>query len=157
VIVFFFIALVIWSIPGFYLARGHYSEQVKALRSNPRPIKPKTEKPKRPDISVEEMLHATTPTRCALLKTGGPQACNCKYRADWIRLKNEWIDYHEWQRGEYSGSHEDMIAEPSLSRSLGIIPAWPVFLAIRFITGGADKIPDYREIERLEQEVLELH
>lgn len=142
-------------IPGIFLARGIYSEQIKQIRSAPVAIAPP--KPERPDIRLSEMLHTSSPVKCALLKndrlTGTLySACTCKYRDDWIKLKNQWIDYDEWQtkfgRYEVTAQSEPV---PKMLPVYSAIPFWPFVMASKFIKGGAKTIPDYREIERLEK------
>lgn len=146
-IVFILVLAVLYTVPGFYFARGHYSEQVRALNNAPSARIPP--KPERPPYRLDEMLHVRG---CEVIKKN--IACNCKYRDDWVKLKNDWIDYDEWT---YKWSrYEDKKPGPSIGSAMEIVPIWPLFLATRFVTGGAKNIPDYREIERMEREVLEL-
>jgi len=152
-IVLVVILLLIYLAPGLYFARSYYSNEIRTFRSTPKQLVPP--KPERPRISIHEMLHTSSPIKCGLLK--GHAACSCRYREDWIELKNDWADYTEWVVN-YGHIKDGVthIDEPSIGKAFSVIPAWPVYKVMQFITAGAKAIPDYREIERMEEEMREL-
>jgi hypothetical protein len=153
----YLVLFLVYLAPGLVLARGMYGEQVRAIRNAP-PVEVGVipPKPKRPDLKLGEMLHTTYPTKCALLRDSASNACTCKYRSQWVRLKNEWLDYNEWVR-EYGHKDPSKISakppSPNMKAIYGSVPVWPLVMAGMYIKGGAKNIPDYREIERQEAEL----
>jgi hypothetical protein len=145
--------LLAYLIPGLYIARGMYSEQIRQIRNTPVNVVPP--KPQRPRITMNEMLHTSSGRGCSILNSATKQACNCRYRDEWVQLKNDWKDYEEWTHN-YGHIKNGVPRQPSPNALMcyGAVPAWPLFLAGMFITGGTKNIPDYREIERLERETF---
>jgi hypothetical protein len=137
------------------LARGMYARELKSINSAPVQVVPP--QPKRPRITLNEMLHQSGASfKCSILKTNY-SSCNCKYRRDWEDLKNAWLDYNEW-RDTYGHIKNGVVEMPTVNM-LPIylaVPGWPVVGAGMFIKGGASNIPNYHEIERMERELKEL-
>lgn len=146
------IFMMLWMAPGAVLARGMYSEAVREIQSKPVQVVPP--KPPRPEYKLSEQLHSVQPKRCQALVGGG---CNCRHRDDWLRMKNAWLDYDEWNH-QYGHIKNGVLNEPKV-KMLPIytaVPAWPLMLIALYIKGGAKNIPDYRQIEQMEQELKEL-
>lgn len=158
-ILFFLSFVIVYLIPGFYLARGMYGQAARAIASNPQQVVPVC--PPRPQIKVDELLHNGYPRKCNLVKTKDEgrvgSTCTCSSRDEWIELRNGWIDYNDWQN-KY-GSIVGATHKPTSVNMLPIyasVPAWPLVAGGMFIKGGAKNIPDYRAIERMENELKEL-
>lgn len=148
--------LIAYCVPGLFVARGLYTKQVKAINAQPATVVPP--KPPRPRIKVDEMLHQKGPTKTCNLHDGDyAYSCNCKWRNQWIELKNQWIDYNGWMK-EWGHVKNGVSAmpEPDLKKCLLSVPGWPVVMAASFIKNGAKNIPDYAYIERMENELREL-
>lgn len=155
------VLLIPYMIPGLWLARGMYAEQVREIRSSPAPKVLKSKippKPKRPEITLSEMLHISSGKGCSALRVGVDMACNCKYRDEWVALKNAWLDYKEWTR-EYGhidpATYVEKEPTPNMKAIYMAVPFWPLVGMAMYIKGGAKNIPDYREIERYESELNE--
>jgi len=153
------IGLFAYSVPGFVLARGMYAEQLREIRQKPVVVVPP--QPPRPRIKLTEMLHVSgsygsTIGRCSILDSA-KRACNCRYRDEWIELKNGWTDYNEWHQ-KYGRITNGVVSEPTVNMTpiYLAVPGWPIVAGSMFIKGGAKGIPDYRAIERMENEFKEL-
>lgn len=150
--IFVVLFMIAYMAPGMFMARGLYSEQIRETNSKPVQVVPP--KPKRPEIKVNELLHDGF-GRCNLTRKESRKGstCTCSSRNEWIALKNAWLDYEEWF-SNYSHIRNGVVRapEPNMRFVYATIPLWPVFMIMRFITGGAKNIPNYREIERLEME-----
>lgn len=148
--------------PGFYLARGMYGQAARQIASKSHKVIPNP--PPRPEIKVGELLHTggSFSRRCNLVKDKSEgrvgDTCTCDSREEWIKLRNGWIDYNDWNR-KYGDVRGATFKEPTVNMLpiYASVPAWPVVAGGMFIKGGAKNIPDYREIERMENELKELN
>lgn len=142
---FIFIAVMVYMVPGLFVARSEYAKQVRAHgKAEPRVILPP--KPPRPEYKMSEFLHQKTPFMCSLLKENkGYKACNCKYRDDWVDMKNQWLDYDEWMEN-YGHLESQASTVKAATVPLAAVPFWPVYFAKSFIEKGAVGIPDYKAV-----------
>lgn len=149
------IFMAVYAVPGLFLARGIYAQAAREIASRPVQVIPP--KPERPKYKLSEMLHATSPKRCNAIVANSNNVCDCKYRRDWENLKNGWMDYEEWNR-KYGHIKNGVSAEPEVNMGeiYWSVIGWPLVAGTLFIKGGAKNIPDYRAIERLENEMREL-
>lgn len=151
--IFLMLLLIIpYLVPGLFLARGIYSEQIREIRSKPITIVPP--KPKRPQIKVSELLHDSSSIKKCSILLDGKRACNCRSRDEWIELKNAWMDYQDWCN-KYARLENgvERMPEPDMAEVYMAVPFWPIYMVGMFIKGGVKNIPDFREIERLERSV----
>lgn len=154
--IIFLILLIPYLVPGLWLARGMYGEQMRAIRSSPIEVMSIPTKPERPEITMMEMLHATKPRKCnSIDASNGTRTCNCLHRSEWVSLKNAWADYNEWDE-KYGHLDPTKITNkqphPKMLPIYSAVPLWPLFAMAMYVKGGAKNIPDFRDIERLEHE-----
>lgn len=154
VAVFIILGIVAWMTPGAFIGRNLYAREVRKINAKPVTIIPP--KPKRPEIKEDEMLHVSAPVKCSYLRFSD-YSCNCKFRADWIKLKNDWIDYNEWIV-KYGHIKDGVVNPPtvSMSKIYASVPLWPLALLVLFIQSGAPEKIDYDELARVERQLLDL-
>jgi hypothetical protein len=150
------IFLMVWCLPGLYLARGLYSSAIRELNNKPVTVVPP--KPERPKMRLEDTLHRAGTgigNKCGYIESNARKACNCNRREEWLNLKNAWIDYNEWVSNY--GHIKNGVAEmpkPNMKPIYAAVPLWPIALGVLFIQGGAKKIPNYYEIEQLQNDIF---
>ena len=151
-LVFALMILAAWMVPGAVLARGIYSSEVKAIRSKPVQIVPP--RPERPLFETRELLHDTGRVRCQMHE-GKARSCNCSSRNEWAANRKAWRDYYEWEN-EYGHIKNGVVNAPTVNTTkvYSAILFWPPVLIAMYVQGGAESIPDYREIERMEKNLL---
>lgn len=146
--IFLMILIIPYLIPGLMLARGMYAEQIRAIRSGTKnnSIPPE---PPRPRIKLSEVLHDTAGRGRCQRHLSTRYSCNCSSREEWINIRNAWIDYDDWQSNwAYKKPKADSVNMTPIYISTVF---WPIAIMGMYIKGGAKNIPDFREIERLEQ------